>query len=167
MPNTHTTVALTNPKSPTNVGSVLRAAGCFGVNEVHYTGNRFDVAKKFYTDTKDANNKIPLLRVESFIESKQENAKVVCVELVEGATPLPEFVHPENAIYIFGPEDGSLSQEVVTQADEVVYIPTIGCLNLAATVNVLLYDRSSKQRNIERSDALIKQSRDRNNATKV
>jgi tRNA(Leu) C34 or U34 (ribose-2'-O)-methylase TrmL len=26
----------------------------------------------------------------------------------------------------------------------VVYIPTVGCMNLAATVNVVLYDRMAK-----------------------
>jgi len=26
----------------------------------------------------------------------------------------------------------------------VVYIPTVGCMNLAATVNVVLYDRLAK-----------------------
>ena len=39
------TICLTNPKSPTNVGAVLRAAGCFGANEILYTGNRYDRAK--------------------------------------------------------------------------------------------------------------------------
>jgi tRNA(Leu) C34 or U34 (ribose-2'-O)-methylase TrmL len=27
----------------------------------------------------------------------------------------------------------------------VVYVPTIGCMNLAATVNVVLYDRLAKE----------------------
>ena len=66
---------------------------------------------------------------------------MICVDLVEGATPLPDFEHPENALYIFGPEDGTIAQEVINSADAVVYVPTIGCMNLAASVNVLLYDR--------------------------
>ncbi len=48
-----------------------------------------------------------------------------------------------------------------------VYIPTVGCMNLAATVNVLLYDRLAKSSNIESSDELIRKSRDNNNHLKV
>jgi tRNA(Leu) C34 or U34 (ribose-2'-O)-methylase TrmL len=96
-----------------------------------------------------------------------EGTKIVCVELVEGAIPLPEYQHPENALYVFGPEDGNLKQSIVNQADEVVYIPTVGCMNLAATVNVLLYDRLAKTNNVEGSDQLIRDSRDNNNHLKV
>jgi tRNA G18 (ribose-2'-O)-methylase SpoU len=33
-------IGLYNPKSPENVGSVMRAAGCYGVSTVFYTGKR-------------------------------------------------------------------------------------------------------------------------------
>jgi tRNA(Leu) C34 or U34 (ribose-2'-O)-methylase TrmL len=71
----------------------------------------------------------------------------VAVELVDGALPLPTYTHPDRAFYIFGPEDGSLSKAVRDWCEEVVYIPTQGCMNLAATVNVVLYDRLAKGNN--------------------
>lgn len=160
-------IGLVNPKSPTNVGAVMRAAGCFGVDEVYYTGARYDRAKRFQTDTKDNTLHIPLRGVDDLLAHVSPNTKVVCVELVLGATPLPEFSHPENAFYIFGPEDGSVNQTIIDKADSVVYIPTKGCLNLAATVNVLLYDRISKLQKYERGDALIEASRDTNNRTSI
>ncbi len=91
----------------------------------------------------------------------------MCVELVEGAIPLPEYQHPDQAFYIFGPEDGTISQQVIDKADAVVYVPTIGCMNLAATVNVVLYDRISKSSLTVANDELIRQSRDTNNNVKV
>ena len=36
----------------------------------------------------------------------------ICVDLVVGATPLPDFVHPEKAFYMFGPEDGILAKRL-------------------------------------------------------
>ena len=88
------------------------------------------------------------------------------VELVENATPLPEFKHPENALYIFGPEDSSVPQHIVNAAEHVVYIPTDGCLNLAATANIVLYDRLVKsQQRFETDNAMILRSRDNNNTT--
>ena len=163
MNKSHVTIGLTNPKSPTNVGAVMRAAGCYQVDAVKYTGQRYEKAAKFHTDTKSAARTIPLTGVESFLDKLDPETKIVCVELAEGATPLPRFKHPENAIYIFGPEDGSISQDVADRADYVVYVPTVGCMNLAATVNVLLYDRLAKSDEMDESNELIKKSRDNRN----
>ncbi|WP_085305491.1 RNA methyltransferase [Colwellia polaris] len=156
-------IGLTDPKSPSNVGAVMRAAGCYQADEVRYTGVRYTRAAKFHTDTKDVLRKIPLNAVESLITDLPEEQRVICVDLVEGAIPLPEFEHPENALYIFGPEDGTIAQNVIDAADAVVYVPTIGCMNLAASVNVLLYDRLAKSKHLVANDELIKRSRDTNN----
>ena len=160
-------IGLINPKSPTNVGAVMRAAGCFRVDSVFYTGERYDRAVKFYTDTHNVRRTIPLTAVESLLDRVPLNTKIVCVELVEGALPLPQYKHPENAFYIFGPEDDTISQQIIDRADAVVYVPTVGCLNLAATVNVVLYDRLAKSESSYASDALIRQSRDANNKVKI
>ncbi len=160
-------IGLSNPKSPSNVGAIMRAAGCFGVDSVFYTGTRYPRAARFNTDTKDVSRNIPLSGVSCLLEDVPEEMNIVCVELVEGATPLPEFRHPDNAFYIFGPEDNTLSQEVIDNADAVVYVPTNGCMNLAATVNVVLYDRLAKSPLTVASDELIRQSRDTNNKVKV
>jgi tRNA C32,U32 (ribose-2'-O)-methylase TrmJ len=96
------------------------------------------------------------------------------VEFAEGAQPLPGFIHPAHALYIFGPEDGSISQDIINRADDVVYVPTVGCMNLAASVNVLLYDRLSKAAGLPvghhasvSGEDLIKTSRDVNNRLTV
>jgi tRNA(Leu) C34 or U34 (ribose-2'-O)-methylase TrmL len=160
-------IGLINPKSPVNVGAVMRAAGCYQADAVFYTGQRFERAAKFCTDTKQVSSKIKLKGVTTLIDQLPLEVAVVCVELVEGATTLPEFQHPERAIYIFGPEDGTISQSIVNRADSVVYVPTIGCMNLAATVNVVLYDRLAKMNKDLASDELICKSRDTNNNVKV
>jgi tRNA(Leu) C34 or U34 (ribose-2'-O)-methylase TrmL len=161
------TLALTDPKSPSNVGAVMRAAGCYQVDTVLYSGVRYSRAAKFHTDTQSASKKIPLNGVESLVDSLPKGSKLICVDLIEGAVPLPEFIHPKNAMYVFGPEDGTISQEVIDKADAVVYIPTNGCMNLAATVNVLLYDRLAKSPTAIGNDELIRKSRDTNNTVKV
>ncbi len=160
-------IGLVNPKGPTNVGGVLRAAGCYAADEVRYTGKRWERGARFHTDTQKAGQTIPLKGVEDLLTGLPKGMAVVCVDLIEGATPLPEFQHPAQALYIFGPEDGSIPQEVINKADHVVYVPTIGCMNLAASSNVLLYDRLAKSSNYQKGDALIRSSRDRNNNTKM
>ena len=145
----------------------MRAAGCFGVDAVFYTGTRHDRAAGFRTDTKNRTLSIPLQGVECLLDAVSEDMTVVCVELVEGATSLTDFQHPDQAFYIFGPEDSTLSQAVIDRADAVVYIPTVGCLNLAATVNVVLYDRLLKSGKVSGGDELIRRSRDVNNRVRV
>jgi tRNA(Leu) C34 or U34 (ribose-2'-O)-methylase TrmL len=165
-------IGLVNPKSPTNVGGIMRAAGCYQVDAVFYTGNRYELAARsgnaqYNTDTKRAGHHIPLQRVESLLAAKAAGVKIVCVDLVVGAIPLPEFVHPDKALYVFGPEDGTIDQQTVDHADAVVYVPTVGCMNLAASVNVLLYDRLAKSASQIGNDELIKRSRDNNNRVRV
>jgi tRNA(Leu) C34 or U34 (ribose-2'-O)-methylase TrmL len=160
-------IALVDPKSPTNVGAVMRAAGCYGADQVRYSGTRFERAARYQTDTKDMLSKIPLVREDQLLSNLPTDMKIVCVELAEGASPLPQFVHPQQAIYVFGPEDGSLPQALIDQADHVVYVPTVTCMNLAASVNVVLYDRLAKTPGVAQGDALIKNSRDINNRLKV
>lgn len=160
-------IGLENPKSPENVGMVLRAAGCYGADTIFYTGSRFNRAREFYTDTKDWHEKIQLLCVEQLAHANTQGAKIVAVELVEGAQPLMEFIHPEHAFYIFGPEDGSVSQAVLDVCDAVIYIPTIGCMNLAASVNVVLYDRLAKNPAEAIYERPIANNRDNNSKIRI
>ena len=160
-------IGLSNPKTPTNVGAVMRAASCFQASAVFYTGERYDRAVRFYTDPQASASTTSLSEVSCLLESIPKDNKIVCVELVEGATALPEYHHPNKAFYIFGPEDGTLSQETIDSADAVVYIPTIGCLNVAMAVNVVLYDRLVKSGHSIASNSLICQSRNINNRLKV
>ncbi len=166
----YSAVALDNPKSPANVGAVLRAAGCFAVDAVFYTGTRYATAQKFHTDTHSALESISLRAVNSLTDAVTGDAKIVCIEFAEGAQSLFEFSHPAKACYFFGAEDGTLQQSTIDSADAVVFIPTQGCLNLAASVNVVLYDRFAKlqhQSPYVYGDEQILQNRDRNNRLKV
>lgn len=164
-------IGLSNPKSPDNVGSVMRAAGNYRVDSVYYTGERYQRALLLNQDTPNTARKvsqdIPLTGVSNLLDDAAEDMEVVCIEFAENAVPLPEFQHPQNALYIFGPEDGNLSQAVIDRAHAVVYVPTVGCMNLAATVNVVLYDRLAKSTDNYEGNGLIRESRDRNNNLKV
>ena len=145
----------------------MRAAGCFGVDAVFYTGRRYARAARFHTDTRDVSRAIPLSGVKSLADCAPTGVAVVCVDLVEGAIPLPEFRHPQRALYVFGPEDGTIEQALIDRADAVLYVPTVGCMNLAASVNVLLYDRLAKSERAVGGDALIRRCRDTNNRVRV
>lgn len=86
---------------------------------------------------------IPLLTVSNLREAIPFDCVPVAVDLLEGATSLPDYEHPRSAFYIFGPEDGTLGRETLEWCRDRVVIPA-GCLNLAAAVNIVLYDRAAK-----------------------
>jgi tRNA(Leu) C34 or U34 (ribose-2'-O)-methylase TrmL len=71
----------------------------------------------------------------------------VAVEVRDEAEPLDTFLHPDDAVYVFGPEDGSLRRGILTSCHRFLRIPTAvrTPLNLAAAVNIVLYDRHVKR----------------------
>lgn len=135
-------IGLHMPKTSANVGSVLRAAHCYGASMVAKTGNRYAKAP---TDPQQAYRHIPLIQTDDLHSIIPYDCVPVAVDLIEGARPLHSYVHPERAFYIFGPEDGTLGKSITDWCRDIVYIPTHYCMNLAATVNVVLYDRAAKR----------------------
>ena len=137
-------IGLFNPKYAVNVGSVMRAAGCYGAVSVMYSGTRYKKGKQLVADPQKFHRHIPLFHVEDLHDVIPYNCVPVAVELVETAQSLVPYKHPERAFYVFGAEDGTLGKKVLNWCRDTIYIPTTACMNLAATVNVVLYDRLAK-----------------------
>jgi tRNA(Leu) C34 or U34 (ribose-2'-O)-methylase TrmL len=138
-------IGLQSPKDKHNMAGVLRAAHCYGASSVMLSGERMLSSWiKSAANTTQAQKHIPIIRGD--LKSMCPYGAVpVAVDLVEGAVELQDFIHPESAYYIFGPEDGTLGKSVLDWCPYRVAIPTAYCMNLAATVNVVLYDRLAKQ----------------------
>ena len=142
-------IVMWDPRDPFNVGAAVRAASCFGVSQVWVTGER--CAKKVW-----AAKRIPreermkgFSDVSIILESQPldyfERATPVAVELLQNSENLLTFEHPEDAIYLFGPEDGTIPKSIRGRCHRRVFIPTRHCTNLAAAIYLLLYDRLAKQ----------------------
>ena len=135
-------IALDNPKFDVNVGGAMRAASCYGAAGMVMTGRRV----RYPTDTQKAYRHIPIIHgADDLFDHIPFDCVPVAVDLVDNATPLPLYQHPERAFYVFGAEDATLGARILDRCRDRVYVPTTGCMNLAATLNVVLYDRASKQ----------------------
>lgn len=134
-------IGLYSPKNGLNIGGALRAAHCFDARMVIVEAPRF---QRQASNVTEAQRHIPTI-VGSIVEHRPHDCPMVVVELVDGASSLVTFEHPERGLYVFGPEDGSVPVRLVERAQHVVSIPTAYCLNLAATVNIVLYDRLVKR----------------------
>ena len=137
-------IGLSRPKHAENIGGVLRAATVYGAACVVIEGDRSDV--RHCADTTKAWRHMPVFRGDNLFELCPYGAVPVAVDLVDDAIALPDFQHPEAAFYVFGPEDGTLGHRHLSRCAHRVMVPTRQCMNLAATVNVVLYDRMAKQR---------------------
>jgi tRNA(Leu) C34 or U34 (ribose-2'-O)-methylase TrmL len=148
-------VILVNPRYDQNVGAAVRGCSAFGVHQLWVTGNRMtgemsprgkprlprELRMKEYGDVEVYYSDYPF--------DSYPGKRIVAVEIDPSAESLTWFRHPEEAVYVFGPEDGSLSRVHKRFCTDFVYIPTRKdadgknlCINLAASVNIILNDRS-------------------------
>jgi tRNA(Leu) C34 or U34 (ribose-2'-O)-methylase TrmL len=143
-------IVLCDPKYPHNVGQVVRLASCYGIRQVWSSGARVPITAhdKHYRLPREERMRgyanVMLANCDRPLEQFQSGTAFVAVEFVDNAESLPDFVHPERAVYVFGPEDGSLPVQVRKLCWRFVTIPTQHCLNLATAVASVLYDRATK-----------------------
>lgn len=142
-------IVLVNPKFPHNVGAAVRAASCFGIGQVWYTGDRvameLERTRRLPREERMKGYKDVELRQFEYPFEQFGDAVPVAVELRPNSELLPQFEHPEKAVYVFGPEDGSLSAVHLRHCHRFVVIPTHHCVNLSAAVYLILYDRLVKR----------------------
>ncbi len=136
-------IAVDSPKNVENIGGILRAAGNFGSSLIVLGSSRVGV--RHCADTMKAYRHIPVVRVDDVFDAIPFDTVPIAVDIIEGAIPLPGYVHPERAFYIFGGEDLTLEARITDRCRDVVFVPTNRCMNLAACVNVVLYDRAVKR----------------------
>lgn len=143
----YSVIGLVEPKKSANVGGVMRAAHCFRAAMVVLGGTRPKLfIRKIPADVTKTWKHIPIVEAVNPLSVIPFDAETVAVEITEDAKDLSEFRHPERAYYLFGPEDGNISKEILEQCKYKVKIDTSHCMNLAATVNVVLYDRLAKEK---------------------
>lgn len=138
-------IGIERPKTEMNIGTMWRSAFCFDAAFMYTIGRR---APKQAGDTTCAWRHVPMHEYSTVADWHAHvpfDCVPVGVEIVDGAQPLEDFVHPERAVYLLGPEDGGLSREAQLACVSIVQIDTRFCLNVASAATVLMYDRNAKR----------------------
>ena len=126
---------------PMNRGNLFRSAHAFGAAFL-FTIAEAGGGRRASSDTSASAISLPTWRFDSVANlALPGECSLVAVELCDDAQVLPSFRHPRCAAYVFGPERGALSPELLERADSVVRIPTRFCINLASAGVVVMYDR--------------------------
>jgi tRNA G18 (ribose-2'-O)-methylase SpoU len=124
-----------------NLGNLMRSAHAFGASFTFTLGATYK-ALEARADTSKGQWHLPHYNWTTLDELALPNGcKLVGIELVDEAIPLPSFCHPMQAAYVLGPERGSLSPELLERCDFTVKIPTIFCINVAMAGAIVMYDR--------------------------
>jgi tRNA G18 (ribose-2'-O)-methylase SpoU len=135
------------PKFVNNIGSMIRNCACFGVEYLIYTGDRVDIPTGGKGDRLPRQERmrqyqtVKVVNVDFPMSFFPPSTVPVGVELTPSAMPLPLLDHPTSAVYILGPEDGSVPAGWRELCHHIVQIPSEHCLNVAQAGGIVLYDR--------------------------
>src|SRR3990167_2467869 len=136
-------IGIEHTKTPANLGTLLRSAYCFGAAMVFTVGKRY---ARQCSDTVYSTRHIPVIHFKDWTDFRAHqwpDWDLVAIELTEGARELSEFIHPRSAIYILGPEDGSISSEVLGWPRvQKIKIESAFCLNVATAGSIVMYQRT-------------------------
>lgn len=142
-------ILLIDPKYPHNLGAIVRSCAAYNVTDVRYTGERMDkriseLSRLPREERMRGYRTVDWRRTSAPFEEFPDLTPVA-IEVRDNSEMLPVFDHPERALYVFGPEDGSLTSATLKHCHRFVAIPTRHCLNLSIAVATVLYDREAKR----------------------
>lgn len=140
--NGYVGIGIYNVKRTHNFGALIRTARVFGANFVFSVGSR----NPREGSSIGSELTLPLFHFETlaaFVASIPVNARLVCVELTPGAQDIRSYQHPPRAVYLLGPEDGTLPSDLM-RAHDTLILPGAYPLNVAMAGTVVLYDRALK-----------------------
>jgi len=140
-------IGIYHPKTEANIGTLWRSAFLYGADFIFTIGRRY---KSQSSDTIKTPRHIPLWNFdcfEDFRKSCPHGARIVCIELTEGARPLSKFQHPQQAIYLLGAEDHGIPADILFGREK-VFIETAEpiSLNVAVAGSIVMNDRFNKMR---------------------
>lgn len=127
----------------------MRSCAAYSVPTVRYTGERMDkrisALSRLPREERMRGYKTVDWRRTTDPFQEFPDLTPVAIEVRDNSEELPTFEHPERALYVFGPEDGSLTSATLKHCHRFVAIPTRHCLNLSIAVSTVLYDREAKR----------------------
>jgi tRNA G18 (ribose-2'-O)-methylase SpoU len=146
-------ICVENLSKECNLGVIMRAAYNFEATAIFVVGRRY---VRTGADTPNAQKHIPLIHFKTWEDYAEHTVKWqhVAIEITDNACDIRRFTHPKSAVYVFGPEDGSLSKRALALCSNVVKIPTRQCLNLGVAAAIVMYDRITKNDSVSRKKLL-------------
>lgn len=130
---------------PFNVGSIIRTAAAFGVDDVWLCGDTAEPGHPSARKTALGTDRLLTLRrapaVAAAAAARADGYRVIAIELASDAIPLQDAPLDGNICLALGNEDHGCSAALLAAADVVAYIPQpgkVGSLNVAAAAAIAM-----------------------------
>lgn len=128
-----------------NVAFVVRAAACFGAEEVLVIGSI--PSRRFLRSRSGSLSDYMTIKQFRYIDEftsylKERNKQLVVAELTKQAIPLQEYSFKRNSCILVGNESFGVTEDLIKLGD-IVYVPMPGygyCLNTSQTANIFLWE---------------------------
>jgi 23S rRNA (guanosine2251-2'-O)-methyltransferase len=146
-----TFIALDSVTDPHNIGAILRAAECFGVDGVIIPADRCgDITPVVTKVSVGASELVPIIQVKNLVKALQQFKDagfwVVGAAVSDGAEPLAKFSFPGKTVIVLGAEGAGIRRLVLEHCDFQVYVPmhgNIDSLNVSQAASVIMYQRAA------------------------
>jgi tRNA G18 (ribose-2'-O)-methylase SpoU len=134
-------IGIFHPRNDENIGTLWRSAYQLGAAGIFTIGRAY---RRQTSDVVRVEYQIPLrhfLDFEAFDAARPVGAMLVGIEL--GGTPLAQFDHPEQAIYLLGSEANGLPEYVLERCNAIVTVEAVNKVsyNVAVAGSLVLYHR--------------------------
>lgn len=135
-------IAVENLERDFNMGTIVRNANAFNVAKVHVIGRRqWNKRGAMKTDAY-LHLEYHATPEDFFAAMRNQETKVIAIDIVPGAVALGATQLPRNAVLVFGAEGPGLSQELLNGADKVVMIEQFGStrsVNVGVASGIAMY----------------------------
>ena len=141
--------------TPDNIGAMIRLADNIGATEVCFLGreedHRLGKVRRAAASSRD-NIKWYFSEETDLRKIVPQGKSIVAIETADNATCIYDTPLPENVAFIVGSESHGLSDALLAQCDQVVYIPVPGptrSLNVSHAAAVALFEWQRQMMNKE------------------
>jgi len=125
-------IMLDNVHSSQNLSAIIRTCDAVGILNIYYCSRDNETLRIHKTITQGAHRWIHRYRINnkdrvSFLQQKKSQGfQVIVTHLDERAVSFREIDYTKQILLVMGNEKEGVSQELISEADKVIYIPMQG-----------------------------------------
>ena len=154
-------VMLDNVHSSQNLSAIIRSCDAVGVLDIYYSTKENESLRIHKTITQGAHRWTRRYRVDDadkvkFLKKKKkEGYQIVVTHLEKHAVSYREIDYSKPTLLVMGNEKDGVSQEVITEATDIIIIPMKGMvqsLNVSVATALILYEAQRQLENASKYD---------------
>lgn len=139
-------IVIDSPKTPENIGAIIRIAGNLGISEIYLIAKESDFRmSKITKSSSNAHQYVNLNFVDyNFLKTvKEKDYQIIAIETCDNSSNLFEYTFTEKLVFVFGNESHGVSNEGLKYCDKALFIPLPGevkSMNVSHAVSVTLFE---------------------------